>query len=109
VRRGGVPQQIKERTFHRIAVLRIVEDIVGYRGSHGGNTGSSPVGSANKISRLGYDSLTCSVGVRQNPPTEALGEEGRALLVLLKVSLGRHWVQNPITAHIIGTVQRERE
>jgi hypothetical protein len=108
-----VPQQIKERTFHRIAVLRIVEDIVGYRGSHGGNTGPSPVGSANKISSLGYDGLTLLRGrtakVRQNPPTEALGEEGRALLVLLKVSLGRHWVQNPITAHIIGTVQRERE
>jgi hypothetical protein len=75
-RRGGVPQQIKERTFHRIAVLRIVEDIVGYRGSHGGNTGSSPVGSANKISSLGYEVLTCSMGVRQKYgkiPAEALG------------------------------------
>ena len=65
VPRGGVPQQIKERTFHRIATLRIVEDIVGCRGSHGGNTGSSPIGTANKVSSLGYDSLICAMAVRQ--------------------------------------------
>jgi hypothetical protein len=40
---------IKERTFHRIAALQIVEDIVGFRGFHSGNTGSSLVGSAEDL------------------------------------------------------------
>jgi hypothetical protein len=41
---GMVPQQSRSEVFTRIAALQIVEDIVGFRGSHRGNTGSSPVG-----------------------------------------------------------------